>query len=232
VAGLAVVTGAVARGVGRILDATFPATCAGCGREGPALCPTCVPALDARLASAPGVALGLPGELPDPLLQLEWCASFSGIARQALHHLKYGGEQRLAEPLGLAIARRWTVAGAGGNLIVPVPASPDRVRERGFDQAALIAHVAARQLGLPLEAALVRRRNTAAQFDLDRAARGSNVAGAFALAPGRDEGALKGSWIVLLDDVVTTGATLAACGRVLMEAGALGVSAVTVARER
>jgi predicted amidophosphoribosyltransferase len=121
------------------LDLALPAECAGCGREGPPLCRACRPALDVRHAAAPGAALGLPADLPAPLLQLEWCAPFTGVTRRALHALKYGGERRLAMPLGEAMAARWAVAGAGGDLLVPVPASPDRVRRRGYDQAALIA---------------------------------------------------------------------------------------------
>jgi len=218
------------------LDLALPAECVGCRREGPPLCRTCRPALDVRRHATPGAALGLPADLPAPLLQLEWCAPFTGITRRALHALKYGGERRLAMPLGEAMAARWAVAGAGGDMLVPVPASPDRVRRRGYDQAALLARVAGGRLGLRVVEILQRSRSTVAQFDLDRAARGSNVAGAFGLAPHpTDPGAshpVRGAWVVLVDDVVTTGATLAACATTLLAAGVLGVSALTVARER
>src|SRR5262245_16468612 len=98
----------------RALDLALPASCAGCGREGPPLCRECRPALDARLAAEPGVALGLPADIPEPLLQLEWCAPFTGVTRRALHALKYDGERRLAPLLGAAIGRRWARAGDGG----------------------------------------------------------------------------------------------------------------------
>jgi len=233
----------LARVPGRVLDLAFPAVCPGCRREGPPICDRCLPALDARLEQAAGVPIGLPSEVPPPLLQLEWCAPFGGVVRRALHQLKYGGETRLARPLGEAVARRWRRAGAGGNLLVPVPVHAERRRRRGYDQAELIAAVAADALGLPMAPLLGRERSTIAQFDLDRRRRATNVAGAFGLAPGAagvarraaahgGTGPLAGWWVILVDDVVTTGATLAACAEPLLAAGASGVSAVTVARER
>ena len=219
--------------VERALDLALPPACAGCGLEGELLCAACRPALEKHLDRPGGVAIGLPAEIPRPLLQLEWCSPFTGPVRAALHALKYAGEQRLAEPLGRAIATRWRHAGAGGDLIVPVPIHASRARERGFDQAILLAVVAARELGLPCARILERRWATVRQFDLDRGARAGNVAGAFELigrAP--KELPLSGHWVILVDDVVTTGSTLVACAEPLLEAGAIGVSALTVARER
>jgi ComF family protein len=211
------------------LDAAFPARCAGCRVEGPPLCDTCVVALDARAALPAGVPIGMPGEIPAPLLQLEWCAPFRGVVRDALHGLKYGGEQRLARPMAAAIARRWSAVGVGADLVTHVPVHADRARMRGYDQAQLIARAAAGQLGLPYVHLLERHRATIAQFDLDRSDRAGNVAGAFAI---RGSMRLDGRWVLLIDDVVTTGATLAACAEALVSAGAMAVSAITVARER
>jgi ComF family protein len=216
------------------LDLAFPANCSGCGREGAPLCPACLPALDARLTVPGGTPLGLPAEIPSPLLQLEWCAPFAGPVRTALHDLKYAGERRLAEPLGAAVGRRWGRVGVGAQVVVPVPIHAEREHRRGFDQATLIAAVAARDRGLPLATALERGRATVAQFELGRDDRAANVAGAFRLRAS-DPGAsalIAGRWILLVDDVVTTGATLAACATTLVRAGALAVSAIAVARER
>jgi predicted amidophosphoribosyltransferase len=90
----------------------------------------CVRALDARLALPGGTPIGLPAELPAPLLQLEWCAPFAGPVRAALHDLKYAGERRLAAPLGDALARRWARVGTGAEVIVPVPVHAERTAAR------------------------------------------------------------------------------------------------------
>jgi ComF family protein len=223
------------------LDLAFPAICAGCGLEGEPLCATCRRALDARLELPGGTPIGLPADLPYPLLQLEWCAPFNGPVRAALHQLKYAGERRLARPLGEAIARRWARVGQGATVVVPVPVHAERERQRGYDQAALLAEVAGRALAMPTLRALERSRATVAQFELGRDDRSANVRGAFrARATGSWKGeaaraahaAVSGRWVLLVDDVVTTGSTLAVCATALEEAGALAVSAIAVARER
>ncbi|MDQ2964261.1 MAG: hypothetical protein M3R57_00200, partial [Chloroflexota bacterium] len=152
----------------RLLDLALPAACPGCGREGDPICRACRPALEVRLERAAGAPIGLPAELPAPLVQLDWVAPFAGTVRAALHALKYSGERRLAGPLGEAAAERWRRAGAGGDLIVPVPVHAERARQRGYDQAALLAEVVGARLGLRTASILERHRRTIAQFDLDR----------------------------------------------------------------
>src|SRR5260221_7871428 len=170
---------AVSAATSQALDLALPASCSGCRREGEALCPSCARALDARLELPGGMPIGMPVDLPAPLLQLEWCAPFAGPIRAALHDLKYSGERRLARPLGLAVARRWRRVGVGATMVVPVPVHAQRERHRGYDQAALIAEVAAAELQLPCVRALERQRATVAQFELGREDRASNVDGAF-----------------------------------------------------
>ena len=219
-----------ARISGRLLDLAFPATCAGCGTEGAPLCAACLPSLEAGRGTPPGVPLGLPSSVPLPLLQLEWCAPFAGVVRSALHALKYSGERRLAAPLGTAIAERWKEARAGGDLLIPVPIHAERLRRRGYDQAVLLAEAAGTGLRSPMVVALERVRATRPQFELGRERRAENVADAFRVRDA-SRGAIAGRWIVLIDDVATTGATLVACAYALLASGALGVSACTVARE-
>ena len=187
--------------------------------------------MDVRLLAAPGVPVGLPADLPAPLLQPGVVRAVHRRDQAALHALKYDGERRLAPQLGAAIARRWARAGRGWRRARAVPASPDRVRERGYDQAGLLAAEAGRRLGLPVSHAVERTRATIAQFDLDRAGRAANLDGAFRVVAGRQI-EVAGRWVILVDDVVTTGATLAACAVALLEAGAAGVSGLAVARER
>jgi ComF family protein len=174
--------------------------------------------------------MGMPSDVPLPLVQLEWCAPFGAVVRTALHRLKYAGERRLAMPLGAAAAARWREAAIGGDVLVHVPVHARRRAARGYDQAELIARAAAAELRLPAVPALRRERATVPQFELGRERRAENVAAAFVLDD-RQRAAVAGRWVVLVDDVVTTGATLVACAEALLEGGAAAVSALAVARE-
>jgi len=215
---------------GRLLDLAFPAVCVGCGREGAALCGPCAQALDAREGEPAGALIGMPSDVPLPLVQLEWCAPYGGLVRDALHALKYRGEQRLAGPLGAAAATRWREASIGGDTLVHVPVHPARRAARGYDQAELLARAAAAALERPALPALRRERATAPQYELGRDRRAANVAAAFGVDPAL-RAHVVGRWLVLVDDVVTTGATLVACAEALLDAGATAVSALTIARE-
>jgi ComF family protein len=114
------------------------------------------------------------------------------------------------------------------DLLVPVPLHPRRLRERGFNQAALVTRELSRQTGRPIcEGALVRCRDTAPQAGLSAAARRRNVAEAFAV---RRRGIVAGRVVTLVDDVMTTGATALACARALRAAGAREVRMLSLAR--
>jgi ComF family protein len=222
---------AVSSALSRFVDTALPPRCAGCAAEGAALCRTCEAGLYGRRGIAPGTPIGMPSHVPLPLVAHEWCAAYGGVGRPAIHALKYGGERRLAEPLGRAMAHRWREVRADGDILVPVPVHASRRRERGYDQAELLAVAAGRYLGLPVVVALVRTRATVRQAELDRAARADNVHAAFAVRDdARDR--IRGRWAILVDDVLTTGATVAGAADALLAADALAVSALTVARER
>jgi len=207
---------AASAGLARIADLALPPRCVGCDEEGSLLCVTCESGLHGRRGILPGAPIGMPSHVPLPLVAHEWCTAYGGIGRPAIHALKYGGERRLADPLGRAMARRWREVSGVGDLLVPIPVHDSRRRERGYDQAELLAVAASRHLGVPIVAALTRRRATVRQSELDRSARADNVRGAFAIRDGAVE-AVCGHWPVLVDDVMTTGATLADAAAYLAE---------------
>jgi len=212
----------------------LPPICPRCRRgvAAPALCAPCRavfarPPADPRAASHAGVDA------------LSAAASFVDELADWMHRFKYPerGWRGLDPAPGALIEallreEAATLAREGGcfDAVVPVPLHPRRVRERGFDPVYALARVAARALGAPLVAsALVRTRPTASQTGLDRAGRRRNVAGAFA-APARERARLRGATLLLVDDVVTTGATLHAAAVALRSVGAARVVGLCVAR--
>lgn len=149
--------------------------------------------------------------------------AYDGALRSIVHALKYGGRRSVARPLAALLAGAGAEVLEGADLVVPVPLHRSKRRRRGFNQAEDLA----RHLGLPVAAALTRRRRTASQTGLPAAARRANVAGAFRLAR---RARVAGAVVVLIDDVSTTGATLEACAGALLEGGAREVRALTAAR--
>jgi ComF family protein len=144
----------------------------------------------------------------------------------AIQRLKYARRRTLAGALGQLLAERYPFASTA--LLVPVPLHVTRLRERGFNQAVLLARCLGRARGLRVASrALVRTRATHAQPGLAAAARRTNLASAFALRPGA---LVAGYEVVLIDDVLTTGATADACATVLRAAGAVRVDVYTVGR--
>lgn len=150
--------------------------------------------------------------------------SHDGTLRSVVHALKYGRRSSVAQPLARLMAASAPELLQGVDRIVPVPLHRARHRARGFNQAEELA----RHLGpASMMKALRRTRATPSQTDLPEAQRHANVKGAFAVRRG---GTVAGLCVLLVDDVCTTGATLEACARVLREAGAREVRALTAAR--
>lgn len=154
-----------------------------------------------------------------------------GTAAVLVHALKYGGWQRLAEPMGEAMAptARGLASAKEPTVLVPVPLAAARLRERGFNQAVLLARSLAEGTGWPVWEGLARRRTGRRQASLGRAARVENVQSLFV---GRSElgSAQEHARALLVDDVLTTGATAAACAVALEEAGTPCAGVVSFAR--
>jgi ComF family protein len=163
-----------------------------------------------------------------------FCWMPGGSAASILYPLKYDGWHAVAAGLGARMARlAWPIDVIDERAaLVPVPLSEARERERGYNQSALIAREIGARWRVPvLDAALRRTRNTQTQTQLTPGDRLRNVAGAFRTAP-EDAARLAGAHVVLVDDVVTTAATLNACAAALMDGGARIISYVTFGRAR
>ena len=213
----------------RPLDApTRGAVCGACWsairRFTPPLCTRC----GETLASWRGIALDR-GLCPrcrrvsSALSQMRAIGPHEGSLRAVLHALKYDGRRSLAPPLARLMLESCGAALEDIDVCVPVPLHHWRLWRRGFNQAEDLA----RRLERPVRRLLVRTRATRPQMDLPAARRHANVRGAFRVTDFARVGGLR---IALIDDVCTTGATLEACARVLREAGAGDVVAVTAAR--
>ncbi len=193
------------------LDLLLAPRCAGCGAAGSWLCLGC-------------------RELCEPVRhgQVTAAGAYGGALREAIHRFKYGGERALANELGALVAARVAsdlAIGVALDVVVPAVLHRDRARSRGYDQAALLAAVVAERAALPLRIPLRRIRHGAPQVALDRAARAKNLRGAYVA----EAGALRGARVALVDDVATTGATLAAATGALRAAGARAVRSYVVA---
>ena len=167
---------------------------------------------------------------PRPFVSARAAVRFGGPAQELIHRLKYGKKVHLSRPLGLIAVGH--LAGfleeTGVEMIVPVPLHVKRLRERGFNQAVLLAGYLARSRRIPISRDNLRRiRWTEPQVSLSPEERVKNVRGAFAV---KKPGLFEGRKLVLVDDVYTTGSTVSECARVLKRAGAGEVYVATVAR--
>ncbi len=233
--------------VGRaVLDAVLPPQCAACGEPtgtGGGVCPACWARIDfIERPLCPRLGLPLPYDVgegalsaeaiarPPPYDRARAVARFDGVARQLVHALKYGDRLECAPLMGEWMARAGRELLDRADILVPVPLYPTRLWWRRCNQSALLARGLSLRCGLNVaNRALVRRRHTRKQVGLSAAQRRRNVAGAFAVTPAGVR-AIRGRSVVLVDDVLTTGATIGACTRTLRRAGAAHIDVLVFAR--
>lgn len=218
-----------------LLDVLLPPSCAGCGRYGEPICAVCRSRLrplsngsDLFLAADPGVVVG------EALVLAAAAFAHRDEAQRILRRLKYGGGRRLAAPLAREAmpAFRRLLAITGPVPLVPVPLHRTRQRDRGYNQAELIARELGRQARLPVWPAIRRRRRTTRQHGLDRATRLRNLRDAMTFEPPPPSvGAAYPATVIVVDDILTTGATFEASAVVLQIAGVCEVYGFAIARE-
>ncbi len=231
-----------------VLDLVFPPCCLACrkataGRD--ALCASCWAAMRfierpfcERLGTPFEADLETPGLLspdaiahPPAFSRARAVVRFDdGPSRQLVHRLKYGDRLELAGTMGAWMARAGDEILSEADVLVPVPLHRRRLAARRFNQSALLARAISRRCGVPAQLdALVRRKATASQVGLSRTQRQLNLQGAFAV-PGERLGEVTGRAVVLVDDVLTSGATANAASRALLRGGARRVDVLVFAR--
>jgi ComF family protein len=237
---------ALAAGLRSLIGIVYPPTCIACRAatgEAQALCPTCWSGIGfierpccERLGTPFSVDLGpgllSPAAIADPpvFARARAVCRFEGTARDLVHRLKYGDRIELSLTLGRMMAQAGRELIADADLVLPIPLHRSRLWRRRFNQAAALAEIVAREAGLPLApAALARIRRTRRQIGLTRAQRADNLQGVFRV-PAATCGIVEGRRVLLVDDVLTTGATANAAARALLRAGAGAVDVLTFAR--
>ncbi|MDX2140124.1 MAG: ComF family protein [Chloroflexota bacterium] len=199
------------------VNLVFPPRCAGCGRVDTDWCHRC----------QQETAHNLPILNLHHLSGLDGCAAsgrHEGKLQDAVQALKYENARSLAHPFALRLRDCLLTLSWTFDTIIPVPIGTARLKERGYNQAGLIAAALAQEVGVATHPHYIwRDRETRSQVGLNAAERHENVEGAFRADP-----ALAGRSVLLVDDVYTTGATLAACAEAVRTAGALQVYALTV----
>ncbi|HUV52195.1 MAG TPA: ComF family protein [Dehalococcoidia bacterium] len=220
-----------------LLDILLPLRCVGCGKEGSLICPSCsdsLPRVKLPLCQRCGTTVN-EGNLCSACLShplaingIRSAFLFQGVARQAILQFKYRQLKALAAPLAQLLAEYLHSHPMIGEVLVPVPLHPKRLRQRGYNQASLLAKELSKIVGLPVEEdALIRVQDVAPQARTKSATeRRLNVRDAFACNKNMAD-----KQILIIDDVCTTGATLDACAIALKTAGASSVWGLTLSRE-
>ena len=223
--------------VSTTLDLLFPIRCAGCHRESKILCQECIPGL-ARLEAPYCTICASPGPLSpcrqcrESPLDIDGIRApflMEGAVKDAIHSFKYRSIRAAAPDLARLLAQHLARHNLPGEVLVPVPLHPRRLRSRGYNQSALLAKELAKHTGISLESNLLTRAKDAPpQVEASSPAqRRSNVEGSFHCA--RD---VTGQKVLLIDDVATTGNTLSACAAALKAGGAASVWGLVLAREK
>jgi len=221
----------------RFLDLLFPSKCIGCGKEGIVICSSCADTfIRVKRPYCEKCGLPLKTEAACPKcrkwpLKIERIRSvfiYEGLARDAVHAFKYNNLKLLSKPLARLMADYLNADPMPADVLVPVPIHPRRMRQRGYNQAELLATELSKILEIPVwRKALVRISNTPSQISLKAEQRRRNVSNAFKC---RDQG-IEGRSVLLIDDVCTTGATLNACAVALYKTKAASVRGLTLTRE-
>ncbi len=222
----------------RMVGVLFPPCCLACEqvlteRESP-VCVVCLATLPMAELEVPIKKVELLRKFYSSLPLVHAFALFyftkQGKVQQLLHHIKYGHQKEIMQRLGRYLGVRLCEQGYGRSdfdLILPVPLHGRRLRVRGYNQSALFAQGLGEVLGIPvLTQGVIRQVYTATQTSKGRLERWDNVAEAFVV---QDPCLVKGVNILLVDDLVTTGATLSGCGKRLLQAGAEKLSIATLA---
>lgn len=235
-------------GVAAFMDLVFPPSCLACRKaiaETDALCPACWSGMRfierpfcERLGTPFPLDLGSEGLVspeavanPPVYARARAVAHFDdGPARRLVHRLKYGDRLELAKTMGAWMARAGDELLSEADVLVPVPLHRLRLIRRRFNQSALLASAISARCGVPVDVdALARLKPTPPQVGLTRSQRALNVQGAFGVEPERRL-AVEGRAVVLVDDVLTSGATINAASRALLRGGARRVDVLVFAR--
>jgi ComF family protein len=225
-----------------LLSLTLPETCAGCGQAGVWFCDLCA----AKLSHAHQRGCYRCGRRGKPQRECHHCQElfprvlkrvrsgfvYDGPMRNAIMRFKYSGEYQRGYDLGERLAERVSglLPSRRIDLVVPIPLHKRRYRSRGFNQSAILAKCISTAVSVPTGEPLARERNTSPQVRLTAEERLENLNRAFEVVP-EAKSEIQGKSLLLVDDVMTTGATLAAAARELEDAGAAEVYGVTLARE-
>lgn len=217
--------------VNQVVEVAYPPRCAGCGLRGCWVCEECLdgtPLYGGHRCPICSVPMRGPDcdcrALPPDVDRLWVAGPYDGWLRLAVHNFKFRGETARARSLAELVVDATELQQAGVT-IAPVPMHRSRLRQRGYDQVAILAREIAKQTGCPVVEGLAKVRSTPTQVGLDASERSLNLLDAFSVKTG----VTFSGHVVLVDDVATTGSTLSECARALRASGVSSVSAVVIA---